>query len=755
MLPARADQHMARPEPKDGSMFRPALRRPAMFTAALLTIATSMPPSAHAQTAGSSHVRDGKIVILGVPYEKLATRDQTEQRILQAVQPSSVVWGDWHVITPFRFAKPGELSLHAPPEDDLPRMTARGPGPDLSVPLAGRDGQPVSWRNIGKIHDAKLDLNQFQEGGFASWVASYLYTTVTAQDDTTVTVRLGSDDGLRFWVNGKILVDADEQRGLDPEAHAVRIDFKKGINHVLAKVSQGPANFDFQITTRRPLDPYSQALLDYALEADFPSTDEAEYYKVNSILVPNDIVLEVGGLATLPDGRPIVATRRGDVYIIDGAYDDPPFSCRFTRFAQGLHEPLGLACRVEKEPSGREGVAVYAVQRAELTRLTDTDGDWIADEYRTFSDGWGVSGNYHEFAFGPKLDLNGDFWVTLNVGFCGSLGKSVVPWRGWALRIDQAGRVHPVCGGLRSPNGIGAFTDGQMFYVDNQGDYVGTNRLQPLVQGAYMGHPSGLRWQQGRTDADPIPPVQPAAVWFPYPQTGQSAADFLTYAQGGPGLPPDWHPDGASFGPFAGQIFVGDQTLCYVNRVFLEKATNAPAGQVIYQGAVFPFRRGLQCGVNRLAWGSDGSMFVGQTDRGWGSIGRQRYGLERIVWTGNTPLEILTMSARHDGFELTFTQDLDPATAADPASYAMQSYTYNYHAEYGSPEVQTRRLDITAAQRTGPRAVHLRVAGLRDGGMGYVHELTAAGVRSTHGRPLLHHKAYYTLQRLPSPTPER
>ncbi len=715
-----------------------------------LTFAASLPAAAHAQhgsAAPASYARDGKIVIKGVPYEKLATREATQDAILRKAFPAKVTWGDWYTVTPFRYGKSGELALKGEPEDSLSRMTANGPGPDLTKPLTGNGGIPVSWQNIGKIADVKVDLNQFQPGNTSTWLASYLYTTVIAESDVTVTVSMGSDDALRFWANGRLLVDADEQRSLNPEDNVVKIDFKKGVNHLLAKVGQGGYDFEFQINTREPLDPYSQGLLDYALEIDFPSTEEAEYYKTYTILLPSDIVMEVGGLATLPDGRPIVSTRRGDIYIVDGAYEEPPFACKFTRFAQGLHEPLGLTVRAEKDSGGKDISAVYCVQRGELTRLVESNGDDIADEYRTFSDGWGVSGNYHEFAFGPKLDHDGNFWVTLNVGFCGSMGKAVVPYRGWALKIDQEGLVTPICGGLRSPNGIGAFSDGQMFYLDNQGDYVGTNRMSPLVPGAFLGHPSGLRWRpEGYKDGDPLPTVQPAAVWFPYPQTGQSAADFLLYST----LPSAGHADGKAFGPFEGQVFVGDQTLCLVNRVCLEKVPDTAPGEVIYQGAVFPFKQGLQCGVNRLAWGKDGSMFVGQTDRGWGSIGRQRYGLERIKWTGKVPFEIQSMTALPDGFELVFTKDLDEASATRADSYQLESYTYEYHPEYGSKQMQTQRPAVTGALMVNPRTLRLRVDGLRDGGMGFVHELTAAGVRTKDDlKPLLHSKAFYTLQRIP------
>jgi hypothetical protein len=202
---------------------------------------------------------------------------------------------------------------------------------------------------------------------------------------------------------------------------------------------------------------------------------------------------------------------------------------------------------------------------------------------------------------------------------------------------------------------------------------------------------------------------------------------------------------GGKFGPFAGQLFIGEQTLATVMRVCLEKVDG------VYQGACFPFRQGFASGVHRLRFAPDGSMFVGMTDRGWGSTGPKRFGLQRLVWTGETPFEILTMTAAPDGFDLRFTQDVDPATASDPASYQMTSYTYLYHPDYGSPEVDTQPVAITAATLTDPRTVHLAVTPLREG---YVHELSVTSVRKkaslgSESATLLHPQAYYTLQKIP------
>lgn len=713
------------------------------LVAGLSSSLLAQPPVEPGQLAKSGS--RAPIMIQGKPYEKLATRKETEDRMLDMLVANRVKWGDWHVASYFPFTDSwktrGFLSKPLGPEEELAKMAAGGPGPDLSKTYVGKDSTPVAWQNIGPAVNELIELNQYCPGHMGRWCISYLYGTVVAPADMTIEAHFGSDDGLRFWLNGALLIDADVDRGFDPDSHKIKMRLTKGVNHMLAKISQGEAGFEFQLSSPPQIEQSAADLLRYHLDVDFPPTPEAEYYRLTTVFMPEDVVIECGGLDILPDGRPIACTRRGDVYIIEGGYAEPCFDAKFKKFASGLHEPLGLAVRKEKDASGKERSAVYCVQRGELTRLVDADGDDVADRYETVSDAWGVSGNYHEFAFGPKFDSKGNAWVTLNVGFCSSLGKALVPYRGWAMMVKPDGSATPVCDGLRSPNGIGEWIDGTMFYLDNQGDYVATNRMAPLYPGSFAGHPAGMRW---RKDYDPSakPVMTPATIWFPYKKMGQSVSDFLLYN-------PENDPKAEPFGPFKGQVFVGDQTLCMVSRCTIEKIDG------VYQGACYPFRQGLQCGVNRLCWGQDGSMFVGQTDRGWGSIGRKRFGVERIAWTGKMPFELKEMRIARDGFDLEFTMDVDAMTAGNAASYAMSSYTYEYHPDYGCPEMDTKRHAIVSATVVSPRVVHLKLDEVRSGGMGYVHELTMPGVRAKaeagekEGRGLLHAVAYYTVQRVP------
>jgi glucose/arabinose dehydrogenase len=463
------------------------------------------------------------------------------------------------------------------------------------------------------------------------------------------------------------------------------------------------------------------------------ATLESRYYQLVTLPIPSGISLEAGALQFLPDGKLASATRFGDIYIIDNTLENPPVNVKFTQFASGLHEVLGLAYR--------DGW-LYCTQRGEVTRMKDINGDGRADIFETVGNGWGLSGDYHEYAFGSKFDKDTNIWVVLCL--TGSF-TSEAEYRGWCLRVTPDGRTIPTCSGIRSPGGIGTNAVGDMFYTDNQGPWNGACTLRHLAPGDFVGHPGGFKWYK-QTDAmgpqpeiptsgsrmhieaKKIPQLKPTAVYFPYPKMGQSAAGIACDARG-------------KFGPFKNQLFVGDQTHSTVIRVFLEKVNGR------YQGACFPFRQGLGSGAVALEFAPDGSLFAQTTERGWGARGGKPFSLHRLIWTGETPFEVQEMRARPDGFDLTFTEPVDRATAEVPESYRIETYTYIYQSSYGSPEVDKTTPKIKSATLSADRrTVHMVVDSLAEG---HVHELHLPGVRSAKGQPLVHAAAYYTMNYIP------
>ncbi len=462
--------------------------------------------------------------------------------------------------------------------------------------------------------------------------------------------------------------------------------------------------------------------------------EESDHYPIVEIPIPDNIVLEVGGIEILPGKRIAVSSRRGDIYVVEGAYTDDPGDDQWIPWAVGLHEVLGLAWK--------DGW-LYATQRPEVTRMKDEDGDYRADVFESVSSAWGVNGDYHEYAFGSRHDPDGNIWVVLCL--TGSGGASS-DFRGWCVRVTPDGKMLPTTSGIRSPGGIGQNHIGDMFYCDNQGLWNGTSSIKPLPVGGFVGNPTGNKYYEltdaiGKRPQDPksgsristerekIPELVPPAAMFPHGKLSNSPTGIACDTTG-------------KFGPFTNQLFVGEQTMSTVLRVALEKVNG------VYQGAAFPFRGKFKSGNVAVRLGPDGSMFVGGTDRGWGARGGKRFALERCHFNGAKPFEVLQMKVRPDGFEVVFTEPIEEKSGSDLASYKMDSYTYIYQSGYGSPVVDKSSPTIkSAAVSQDKKSVYLKIEGLVKGN---VHELNLPGIKNAEGTALLHQVGYYTLNEIPN-----
>jgi len=469
----------------------------------------------------------------------------------------------------------------------------------------------------------------------------------------------------------------------------------------------------------------------------------ARAYRVENVATPEGIIPGATGVTFAPDGRLYVCFRRGSIWSLETKTGE------WRPFASGLFWPLGIL-------AGEPG-EFFVVQIPELTRVVDTDGDGRADLYETLSDRWGLSGNYHEFAYGPVRDADGSFFVALG---CASSGGPVRPplrgrparhprplgafghhspvsLRGWVVKITPEGETIPFAGGFRQPNGLARNLEGDLFVVDNQGDWVGTSPLYHVRKGTFHGHPSSLAWRDSfegnpqQVTVDEIRQLRkPAAILFPQNDLAGSTSHPILETTAG------------KFGPYAGQLLIADWTHPRIYRAFLEKVDGE------YQGACFPFLEGppLRKGNERVAFSPDGHLYIAQCTKPW-SGGTE--GLQRVVWSGKVPMDILTMHLEPDGFRLVFTQPVEVASATAPSSYSLSHYYYASTAKYGS-------------ERLGQTSVPVRAVDVSDDGLtvrlrvdrlvaGRIYDLRPRGLRSRNGDELVTRLAAYTLNRLRRP----
>lgn len=462
--------------------------------------------------------------------------------------------------------------------------------------------------------------------------------------------------------------------------------------------------------------------------------EESRYYRIVNIPVPRHIKLEAVGLHAMPDNRLAVGTRRGDIYLVTGAFDKKP-EPRYHLYASGLDEIFGMDYRDD---------TFYVSQQSEITRITDTDKDGRADHFETLNDDWGFE-NYHEFSFGSKLDKEGCIWLVL--GLTKSYYSEAL-FRGWCLKITPAGKSVPIASGIRSAGGVGENEHGVMFYTESQGPWNGSCSLKHLKPGGFMGHPVSYRWYPDAKNMGPAPvepntpsrleiererikELTPYAVVFPYKRMGRSISGFMVDKSGG------------KFGPFENQIFVADYSMSFVMRATTELVNG------VWQGACYPFREGLSTGLMSLQFSAQGQLFAGGTSRGWPVRGSRPYSLERLDWTGKIPFEIKKLKIMPDGFLISFTEPVNALLAEDPEIYSLRTFTHIYRKNYGSPEVDQTQLETVKAVVSKDR-LQVRIT-LNKLVKGHVHEFDLSRMRSQKNRKLVHPNAYYTVNEIPNP----
>ena len=443
------------------------------------------------------------------------------------------------------------------------------------------------------------------------------------------------------------------------------------------------------------------------------------YYKIEQLPLPSELDLLITGMDWLGDDRLAVCTWPGEVYLLNGLLDEEE-PVTFNRLAKGLNEPMGLLVKDAR---------LYVSQKPELTEITFNEKNGRTDFMRVSSD-WGYSGHYNAFSYGPVMDRDGRF-VLANAGHS---GRWDMKFMGWAIRQNSDGLMEGIASGFREPNGIGVFgPDKDIFVTDNQGHWTAACKLNHLRSGRYFGRPSATpdpkNLYNGRDN------FTPPAVWFPYTlaRSVSGMAEVLD----------------DRFGPFKGQLLVGDFQNALVVRVFLETINGE------YQGAVFPFLNGFRSGVNRLSYGPNGRLYVGGLQRTWASIAPDPASFERVTFEGKTPFSILKAEAKTDGFLLTFTEPVRPSAAATD-NFDVSQFSYAYHPDYGSPrfnhagekDSQTP-IEVTDVTLSANRLeLRLSLSRWREG---HVTQVKCYDVMSEAGKALWHDTFHYTLNQIPRP----
>lgn len=584
--------------------------------------------------------------------------------------------------------------------------------------------------------------------------------------------RLASDDGSRLILDGKPLIDNDGRASARPQSsRAIRLE--AGMHPLLIEHFDGGGRCSLRLEWRSPRSERFTAIPAEALstENDPTRVTSPGFKRVSEGRRPGDgrpldavhpawdvasvdvagFDPKVGAMTFLPDGRLVVGTfspaQRDSRSLpdIDKKVPDKLYALGNLTgdlsnvdvkvVADNVFEPTGLCLA--------DGV-LYVAHRRAVTRLLDRDGDGFFETHEDVGGGWDAW-NYHQFTFG-LLHRDGRLYTALSTAMAppdwegmGNNSAPGGPMRGGIVEIDLSSNdTRLIAGGTRTPNGLGFGPDGAMFYLDNQGTWMPTSQLAEVIAGRFYGHHNRTNVVPKLADRYPAGgypsalgdrPRTPAALYLPHGEVSNSPTQPLLIERG----------------PFAGQMYLGELTGGGIRRAFLERVN----GQ--WQGAVFQFTQGLSCGVNRMAFAPDGSLYVG----GIGALGNwswngKRSGLQRLAPNGKDVFEYHSMSATPDGFIVRFTQPVDEAWLAELSNYRLRTWTYRPTADYGGPKVDERTLYVRRATPTeAGRAVKLEIDGLEPGRVVHLR----ADPKSRAAEAIWSTDAWYTLNQIPRGEP--
>ncbi|MDN5201932.1 DUF1080 domain-containing protein [Fulvivirgaceae bacterium BMA10] len=593
-------------------------------------------------------------------------------------------------------------------------------------------------KSTSPILNAVAPAIHFTSGsGVFGEMREYIYLEfsgyIKSDKRTERTFRLVSDDGSKFKLNGREIIDNGGMHA--PKAVDGKAILQKGWNEFKVQFHQGGAGYGLSLQWSDD-DGIFSVLPDSVFYWDAGHFGKIMPYVPKGKLVknipgdkipldavhpsfnvfqakPSEFHPRIGGIDFIDQDKMVICTwdSAGSVYILENYQAQDPDSIIVKQIASGLAEPLGI-----KMVDGE----MYVLQKQELTKLIDTNGDEVIDEYRKVCDSWHVTSHYHEFAFG-LVYRDGNFYATLATDL-GADYKNV-KHRGKVVRISKDGsEVEFLAEGFRTPNGIAEGPDGALYVADNQGNWIPTSKIVRVEKGKFYGFKYA--------DYDRVKDYEedPPLAWLPHVEISNSPSQ----------------PAILNLGPYQNQLIHGDVTHGGIKRIFIDEVDG------VKQGAAFRFIQGLDAGINRIMWGPDGSLYAGGVGSGgnWRHEGRLWYALHRLTYNQQSTFEMLAVRAKSDGMEIELTEPVVATTRLSKEDFEVQQYHYKATEQYGGPKIGVEDLQVVSANLSDDRKkIFLEIEGIKEEKVVYVHVKNP--FTSENNQSLWSTETWYTMNKKP------
>jgi putative heme-binding domain-containing protein len=432
--------------------------------------------------------------------------------------------------------------------------------------------------------------------------------------------------------------------------------------------------------------------------------------------------LRTSALDFFDDGRCVVTTHGGDVFIISGIDDDLE-KVTWKRFAAGLFEPFGV-----RVVDGQ----IFVTCHDGLKRLHDVNADGEADFIEAFWNDDDVSSVFHAYSFDLQTDSQGNFYLA-KAGQHTDHGRP-----GSIMRIPpEGGSAEVVAWGIRTPNGMGILPDDRLTVSDNQGPWMPASKISLIREGSFLGNmpqnDEQTAWLKARHGGSLPTDFEEPIVWMPQEVDSSSGGQV-------------WAGD-ERLGPLAGRLIHSSFGKGWLYTLSLQEI-----GETM-QGTIIPLPHQWSAGVMRLRINPADGQLYGVGLSGWQGPRNGLDGcLERLRFTGEPVQMVERVEVVPEGIELTFSFDVDPASVQRPGAFDAEMWNYLWSKRYGSDQFSIRNpeerghdpLAIETVEIVSPRQLRLVIPDLA-----ICDQLQLSMLFSTNSGQTFTDVAYLTIHAIP------
>ena len=160
------------------------------------------------------------------------------ERFIEIAKHEFTYVSNWWILGPFDNKDGNGLNMKYAPENEF----------DTDKSYLGKKNQSILWQFIENkdYWSGYIDFTKLFDD--SSNGVAYARTSLELKENGKINIGIGSNDGVKLWINGKLVLTNQIARKAQPNQDKITVNMKKGKNDILIKIDQIGGGWGFYFT---------------------------------------------------------------------------------------------------------------------------------------------------------------------------------------------------------------------------------------------------------------------------------------------------------------------------------------------------------------------------------------------------------------------------------------------------------------------------------------------------------------------------